>query len=80
MFTNGMSESISSEVCLKDVSPQAFKIMINYFYNGGFNIEDTVDSNILLLELLLLADQFGVSLLHQDCCKALLERLSEVVW
>ncbi|XP_071733978.1 BTB/POZ domain-containing protein At2g30600 [Rutidosis leptorrhynchoides] len=77
MFTNGMSESVSSEVCLKDVSPQAFEIMINYFYNGGFNFENTIDSNIMLLELLLLADQFGVSLLHQDCCKALLERLSE---
>nr|XP_043615321.1 BTB/POZ domain-containing protein At2g30600 [Erigeron canadensis] len=77
MFTNGMIESISSSVCLKDVSPKAFKIMIDYFYNGGFNLEDTIDSNNLLLELLLLADQFGVSLLHQDCCKALLERLSE---
>ena len=79
MFTNGMSESASSEVCLKDVSPKAFKIMIDYFYSGAFNLEDTVDSNILLLELLILADQFGVSLLHQDCCKTLLERLSEVV-
>ncbi|KVI07377.1 BTB/Kelch-associated [Cynara cardunculus var. scolymus] len=70
-------KSVSSDVCLKDVSPKAFKIMINYFYSGGFNLEDTVDSNILLLELVLLADQFGVSLLHQDCCKTLLERLSE---
>ncbi|KAL4557579.1 hypothetical protein LXL04_035762 [Taraxacum kok-saghyz] len=78
MFTNGMSESVSSEVCLKDVSPKAFKIMIDYFYNGGLNLEDTIDTNILLLDLLLLADQFGVSLLHQDCCKTLLERLTEV--
>lgn len=77
MFTNGMSESVSSEVCLKDVSPKVFKIMIDYFYSGGFNLEDTIDNNILLLELVLLADQFGVSLLHQDCCKTLLERLSE---
>lgn len=81
MFTNGMSESVSSEICLKEVSsPKAFKIMIDYFYNGGLNLENTVDTNILLLELLLLADQFGVSLLHQDCCKTLLEQLSEVVW
>ncbi|CAI9259450.1 unnamed protein product [Lactuca saligna] len=78
MFTNGMSESVSSEICLKEVSsPKAFKIMIDYFYNGGLNLENTVDTNILLLELLLLADQFGVSLLHQDCCKTLLEQLSE---
>ncbi|KAL8233460.1 hypothetical protein R6Q59_019560 [Mikania micrantha] len=77
MFTNGMSESVSSEVCLKDVSPEAFKFMINYFYNGRLHLEDTIDSNVLLLELLLLADQFGISLLHQDCCKMLLERLSE---
>lgn len=79
MFTNGMSESVSSEVCLKDVPPEAFKIMMDYFYNGGLNLEDTADKNILLLELLLLADEFGVSQLHQDCCKILLERLSEVV-
>lgn len=79
MFTNGMRESVSSEVCLKDVPPKAFKVMIDYFYNGGLDLEDTADGNMLLLELLLLADQFGVSLLHQDCCKTLLERVSEVV-
>ncbi|KAI3706133.1 hypothetical protein L1987_76391 [Smallanthus sonchifolius] len=77
MFTNGMSETVSSEVCLKDVSPEAFKIMMDYFYNGGLNLEDTFENNIFLLELLLLADEFGVSQLHQDCCKTLLERLSE---
>lgn len=77
MFTNGMSESISSEVFLKDVSLEAFKIMLEFMYSGELNKEDTMDIGILLLQLLLLADQFGVSVLHQECCKTLLECLSE---
>ncbi|WOG97717.1 hypothetical protein DCAR_0417058 [Daucus carota subsp. sativus] len=77
MFTNGMSESMSTEVCLKDVSLEAFKIMLEYMYSGEFNKENIMDIGILLLQLLLLADQFGVSALHQECCKTLLECLSE---
>lgn len=77
MFTNGMSESMSTEVCLKDVSLEAFKIMLEYMYSGEFNKENIMDIGILLLQLLLLADQFGVSALHQECCKMLLECLSE---
>lgn len=78
MFTNGMSESSSSEVHLKDVSLEAFKIMLEFMYSGKLNMEDTTDFGSLLLQLLLLADQFGVTLLHQECCKLLLECLSEV--
>lgn len=80
MFTNGMSESISSKVCLRDVSPQAFNAMLEFMYSGELNIGDIMDTGTLLLQLLLLADQFGVALLHQECCKTLLECLSEVVW
>lgn len=79
MFTNGMSESMSTEVCLKDVSVEAFKIMLEYIYSGEFDKGNIMDIGILLLQLLLLADQFGVSALHQECCKMLLECLSEVV-
>ncbi|WKA09250.1 hypothetical protein VitviT2T_026915 [Vitis vinifera] len=77
MFTNGMSESISSKVCLRDVSPQAFNAMLEFMYSGKLDIDDTMDTGTLLLQLLLLADQFGVALLHQECCKTLLECLSE---
>lgn len=78
MFTNGMSESISSECCLKDVPREAFKIMLEFMYTGELNKEDAMDVDILLLQLLLLADQFAVSALHQECCKTLLECLSQV--
>ncbi|KAL0392281.1 UNVERIFIED_CONTAM: BTB/POZ domain-containing protein [Sesamum radiatum] len=77
MFTNGMTESVSSKVCLKDVCFDAFNIMLEFMYSGEVNKEDTMDIDTLLLQLLLLADQFGVSLLHQECCKRLLEHLSE---
>lgn len=77
MFTNGMSESISSKVYLRDISPEAFKGMLEFMYNGELNLKDTMDFGSLLFELLLMADQFGVSLLHQECCKILLKSLSE---
>lgn len=78
MFTNGMTESVSSQVHLKEVYFEAFKIMLEFMYTGVVYMEDTMDIDTLLLQLLLLADQFGVSLLHQECCKRLLEHLSEV--
>lgn len=79
MFTNGMSETNSSEVLLRDVYPEAFKGMLDFMYSGELNLEVTLESGALLLQLLLLADQFGVTLLHQECCKILLECISEVV-
>lgn len=80
MFTNGMSETIASEVFLRDISPEAFKGLLEFMYSGELNLEATIDSGALLLQLFLLADQFGVTLLHQECCKTLLEYLSKVVW
>ncbi|KAJ1392933.1 SKP1/BTB/POZ domain superfamily, partial [Sesbania bispinosa] len=76
MFTNGMSESMSSEVTLWDVPAEAFTAMLDFLYDGQLN-EKVIDSGCLLLQLLLLADQFGVTFLHQECCKMLLECLSE---
>nr|DAD41803.1 TPA_asm: hypothetical protein HUJ06_016126 [Nelumbo nucifera] len=77
MFTNGMSESSSSEICLKDVLPEAFTAMLQFMYSGEVDVNDAMDKCSLLLQLLLLADQFGVMPLHQECCKILLECLSE---
>ena len=79
MFTNGMSESMSSEITLRDVPPEVFKAMLDFLYSGKLNDAVIMDSGSLLLELLLLADQFGVTLLHQECRKMLLDCLSEVV-
>ncbi|OMP09695.1 BTB/POZ-like protein [Corchorus olitorius] len=77
MFTNGMCESFASEVCLRDVSSAALKAMLNFMYSGELSIEDTEDFGTLLLQLLLLSDKFGISHLHLECCKMLLECLSE---
>ncbi|XP_030498169.2 BTB/POZ domain-containing protein At2g30600 [Cannabis sativa] len=77
MFTNGMSETNSSRVVLRDVSPEAFEGMLDFMYSGEVNLENTMESGAMLLQMLLLSDQFGVTLLHQECCKILLECLSE---
>ena len=53
--------------------------MLEYMYSGQVNMEEIKDNEVLLLHLLLLADQFGVSTLQQECYKMLLECLSEVV-
>lgn len=79
MFTNGMSETLAEKIFLIDVPLDVFRILLEFMYNGGFSKEDTMDIGTQLLQLLLLADQFGVSLLHQECCKTLLECLSEVI-
>lgn len=78
MLTSGMRESISSEIWLSDVTPEAVKTMVEFMYMGELKLEDIMDVGGLLLQLLLLADQFGITLLHQECCKLLLECLSEV--
>lgn len=80
MFTNGMSETNSSDVVLRDVSPEAFEAMLDFMYSGELNLQQgrSLESGVLLFQLLLLADQFGVTLLHAQCSKALLDCLSEV--
>eukprot|EP01018_Ginkgo_biloba_P004223 Gb_09011 [translate_table: standard] len=78
MFTNGMSESNCSEVCLKDVSPEAFIAMLHFMYSGRLELDEIHDVGSLLLPLVLLADQFGIHLLQQECCEYLLECLAEV--
>lgn len=77
MFTNGMRESIASNICLKDESPGAFEAVLDFMYSGQVAIEDTANSDTMLLQLLMLADKYGVSLLHQECCRMLLECVSE---
>ncbi|KAL6011917.1 hypothetical protein ACLOJK_002383 [Asimina triloba] len=77
MFTNGMSESNSPDIYLRDVSVDAFLAMLQFMYSGELEMEDKDDTGNLLLQLLLLSDQFGVTLLQQECCNILLECLSE---
>ncbi|KAH9297739.1 hypothetical protein KI387_029421 [Taxus chinensis] len=77
MFTNGMCESKCSEVCLRDISPEAFLAMLEFMYSGQLDIDEKQDMGSILLPLILLADQFGIYLLRQECCEYLLESLSE---
>jgi len=79
MFTNGMSETASTNICLREVNPEAFKAMLEYMYSGQVDMDEIKDNEALLLHLLLLADQFGIPTLLQECYKMLLECLSEVV-
>lgn len=77
MFTNGMSESNASEVCLRDVSPEAFLAMVHFMYSGKLDMDERQDLGSLLLPLILLADQFGIHLLQQECCECLFECISK---
>lgn len=76
MFTGGMVESKSADVTFRDVSSEAFSAMLHFMYSGEVEIEkDKMDS--LLIPLMLLADEFEIIFLQQECCKCLLECISE---
>lgn len=76
MFTNGMIESNSSDISLRDVSAEAFSVMLQFMYSGELEM-DSMETSSLLIPLLLLADQFGVTNLQRECCRCLLDCLSE---
>ncbi|XP_073011736.1 BTB/POZ domain-containing protein At2g30600 isoform X1 [Typha latifolia] len=76
MFTNGMIESSSSDISFRDMSSEAFYLMLQFMYSGQLDL-DTAEISPLLIELLLLADQFGVTILHRECCKRIFEYLTE---
>lgn len=78
MFTNGMVESSSSDISLTDVSAEAFAVMLQFMYSGELEI-DREEIGSVLIPLLVLADQFGVTFLQWECCKCLMELLSEVL-
>eukprot|EP01102_Stenamoeba_stenopodia_P019819 TRINITY_DN756_c0_g2_i1.p1 TRINITY_DN756_c0_g2~~TRINITY_DN756_c0_g2_i1.p1 ORF type:complete len:946 (+),score=195.85 TRINITY_DN756_c0_g2_i1:30-2840(+) len=88
LFTNGMRESSQQEIRLDDVSHAAFSLMLVFMYSGGkdvvlsenkmkkiVNISDT-DATELIVELLLLSDQFGIPQLKGHCVRALYNSLT----
>lgn len=77
MFTNGMSESNSSEIWLRNVPLDVLTVMLQFMYSGVLHAEDTIDSVNLVLQLLMLADQYGIAPLREECCKSLLNCLCE---
>jgi hypothetical protein len=77
MFTNGMKESSASDVFFKDVPPEAFFLLLQFMYNGELKV-DTQDITSVLVQLLLLSDQFAITVLQFECCKRIMECLSEV--
>lgn len=79
MFTNGMMESSSSDVSLQDVSPEAFSLLLKFMYCGELEMNE-MEMSPLLLDLLLLSDQFGITMLQRECSKRISECLSEVIF
>jgi hypothetical protein len=79
MFTNGMWESNIGEVVLRDVAPEPFLAMLRFMYCGYLDLEERGECGTLLLPLLVLADQYAIQLLQQECCMRLLDYLTEVV-
>ncbi|KAK8956097.1 BTB/POZ domain-containing protein [Platanthera guangdongensis] len=76
MFTGGMIESKSSNATFSDVSPEAFTAMLHFMYSGELDLEKDKRGS-LLISLIMLADQFAISYLQRECCRCLLECLSE---
>jgi len=75
LFTNGMRESSQQEIRLEDASYSAFNLMLAFMYSGGKDmissiqkLQKTVGTVLdvdetateLIVELLLLSDQFGI--------------------
>ncbi|KAL6606420.1 hypothetical protein ACP70R_042073 [Stipagrostis hirtigluma subsp. patula] len=76
MFTNGMKESSASDVFFEDVSAEAFFLLLRFMYYGELKVASR-DITSLLVQLLLLSDQFAITILQFECCKRLMELLSE---
>lgn len=77
MFTNGMSESSIGQVVIRDTEPEVFMAMLRFMYRGHLDLEERSDYWALLLPLLVLADQFAIQPLQQECCLRLLDCLAE---
>lgn len=77
MFTNGMKESSASNVFFEDVPVEAFFLLIQFMYSGELKV-DIEEITPVLVELLLLSDQFGITALQFECCKRIMEFLSKV--
>ncbi|XP_039140970.1 BTB/POZ domain-containing protein At2g30600 isoform X2 [Dioscorea cayenensis subsp. rotundata] len=76
MLSNGMMESNSSDVSFSDVSAEAFLVMLQFMYSGELMV-DLVEVSSLIIPLLLLADQFSIMPLQRECCRCILEYLTE---
>lgn len=76
MFTNGMRESRTRQICIRDVQPDVFLAMLKFMYRSHLDLgDDELDS--FLLSLLILADRFGIPLLQHACSLKLIEVLSK---
>ncbi|CAD6338097.1 unnamed protein product [Miscanthus lutarioriparius] len=76
MFTNGMRESSATDIFFGDVPPEPFFLLLQFMYYGELKL-DSRDTTSVLVQLLLLADQFAITVLQFECCKRIMECLSE---
>ncbi|XP_024518354.1 BTB/POZ domain-containing protein At2g30600 [Selaginella moellendorffii] len=77
MFTIGMKESNRTRVTIKDVHLDAFMTTIRFMYTGRLDLEGKDNAGSLLLPLLIMADRYGVRVLHQECLDHLLACVNE---
>lgn len=78
MFTNGMKESSATDIFFGDVPPEPFFLLLRFMYYGELKL-DSRDTISVLVQLLLLADQFAITVLQFECCKRIMKYLSEVL-
>lgn len=79
MFTNGMKESSAMDIFFGDVPPEALFLLLQFMYYGELKL-DTRHITSVLIQLLLLADQFAITVLQFECCIRIMECISEVIF
>ncbi|KAH7291551.1 hypothetical protein KP509_29G021400 [Ceratopteris richardii] len=77
MFTNGMWESSTTKICVRDVEPDVFLAMLRFMYCGRLVLCQNDELDSFLISLLILADRFGIPLLQHACSLKLIEVLSK---
>lgn len=77
MFTNGMQETYTSEILLKDTDPMIFSKVLFYCYSMKLS-----SSSLFEVEkIIIMADRFGIDNLKEDGFRELRKELSaRSVW
>ena len=70
MFTSGMTETEMSEIEIRDISPQAMELLIEFCYSAQIKIEE---SNVQ--QLLPAACLLQMTEIQQYCCEFLSKQL-----
>jgi len=76
-LTSGMKEERERKIVLRDCSPKVFNIFLQFIYSGLYKLELNLLSVQTLVDLLLIADRYEVSVLVSACEEWLCSNLED---